>query len=123
MDDANTLAHAKVGSWFLGPRAENFHILESFFRLILDEQRTARQSIYNDDPDFITQGMMETTSFQDSIEKLQADVRGLSGSLATGSIPFWSPRYNAHMNMDTTMPSIIGCRISLLNSAGSKTLI
>ncbi|KAI0381260.1 pyridoxal phosphate-dependent transferase [Hypomontagnella monticulosa] len=108
------LAHAIVGSWFLGPRAENAGILNEFFSLILKEQQTARESLYPDDPAFITAEMMQTAGFQESIDGLRTDVKWLSENLATHSIPFWSPRYNAHMNMDTAMPSIIGYMAAMM---------
>lgn len=104
------LEHARVGSWFLGPRAENFDLLKEFFAHILDDQRVARESIYKDDPAFITAEMRATEGFKESIAQLWDDVKDLSKGLATHSIPFWSPRYNAHMNMDTAMSSMIGCK-------------
>lgn len=107
------LEHAKVGSWFLGPRAENFQVLSDLFNKVLKDQQQARAAIYPDDPAFITGAMMEASSFKEAIVKLEKGVDELSLNLATHSIPFWSPRYNAHMNMDTALPSIIGCRSHL----------
>lgn len=108
-DVDHRLEHARVGSWFLGPRAENFDLLKDFFAGILDDQEAARKRIYEQDPDFITAEMKQAESFTTSIKQLKDDVKLLSKGLADHSIPFWSPRYNAHMNMDTAMPSIIGC--------------
>jgi hypothetical protein len=108
------LEHARVGSWFLGPRGENMGLLKDFFGHALEEQRAARRDVYKDDPDFITADMTQTEGFKQSIEKLRGDLKELSQGLATHTIPFWSPRYNAHMNMDTAMSSIIGCEYCLL---------
>lgn len=108
-DVDHRLEHARVGSWFLGPRAENFDRLKEIFADILDDQEAARKGIYKQDPDFITAEMKQAESFTASIEQLKKDVKLLSKGLADHSIPFWSPRYNAHMNMDTAMSSIIGC--------------
>lgn len=108
-DVDHRLEHARVGSWFLGPRAENFDLLKQFFARILDDQKKARKGLYDKDPKFITAEMKKAESFKTSKKKLWADVKTLSKTLADHSIPFWSPRYNAHMNMDTAMPSIIGC--------------
>ncbi|KAK3936916.1 L-tyrosine decarboxylase [Diplogelasinospora grovesii] len=90
MTDPDRLAHAKVGSWFLGPRAENFQILSDFFTAILNDQRLARQNVYSKDPAFITDEMMQTSSYKESVK-----------TLATNS-----PRYNGHMNMDTALPNM-----------------
>lgn len=110
--DHDRLEHSKVGSWFLGPRAENFQLLSDLFQSVLADQQKARVSLYPHDPAFITGAMMETSSFKSSVAKLKEGVAQLSTDLATHSIPFWSPRYNAHMNMDTALPSIIGCKFS-----------
>ncbi|KAG5762728.1 hypothetical protein H9Q72_009164 [Fusarium xylarioides] len=102
--------HARVGSYFLGPRAENFDLLSEFFTYVLNEQKNTRENLYKDDPAFITQDMIKTEEFQGRIAQLREDIKDISKKLSTNSIPFWSPRYNAHMNMDTAMPSITGCK-------------
>jgi len=115
--DENQAKHALVSSWFLGPRAENFDVLEKLFRKVLEDQKKARVDLSDDDKDkvfFITDEMKELDIYQQSIFKLTKDISDLSGDLARQSVPFWSPRYNAHMNMDTTMSSIIGCEYSVL---------
>ncbi|EXM19045.1 hypothetical protein FOTG_12836 [Fusarium oxysporum f. sp. vasinfectum 25433] len=106
--------HARVGSYFLGPRAENFELLSEFFTYVLNEQKDTRENLYKDDPAFITQDMIKTEEFQGSIAQLREDVKDISKKLSTNSIPFWSPRYNAHMNMDTAMPSIIGYMAAMM---------
>jgi len=109
-DDPDRLAHARVGSYFLGPKAENFQILSDIFSHVLNDQRKARQQYMPDDPAFITAEMIQTEGFQESVQELQEYVSELSGTLAATSIPFWSPRYNGHMNMDTSLASIVGCK-------------
>ncbi|KAM5371512.1 hypothetical protein ACJA88_009499 [Fusarium oxysporum] len=106
--------HARVGSYFLGPRAENFELLSEFFTYVLNEQKDTRENLYKDDPAFITQDMIKTEEFQGSIAQLREDVKDISKKLSTNSIPFWWPRYNAHMNMDTAMPSIIGYMAAMM---------
>ncbi|KAM0513536.1 hypothetical protein ACHAPE_007800 [Trichoderma viride] len=108
------LAHARVGSYFLGPKAENFHVLSELMGKVLQDQQTVRQNLYRDDPAFITAGMMEAESYTESIDELRDYVKDLSEDLALHSIPFWSPRYNAHMNMDVALPSIIGYMATMM---------
>jgi hypothetical protein len=107
--DDNQLEHAKVGSWFLGPHAENFDVLSQLFNKVLDGQRKARQELYPEDPKFITEGMQDLDIYKTSVKAFEDNVQALSNDLATTSVPFWSPRYNGHMCMDTAMASIIGC--------------
>lgn len=105
--------HASVGAWFLGPRAENATQLAKFFNQALADQATARKNLYAGDPVSISAEMQENSKFKDQIKKLNEMFTRLSSLLATHSVPFWSPRYNGHMNMETTFPSVIGCKYGL----------
>ncbi|KAH6843410.1 pyridoxal-dependent decarboxylase domain protein [Chaetomium sp. MPI-CAGE-AT-0009] len=115
--DENQAKHALVSSWFLGPRAENGDVLGRLFKQALDRQKKARVHLANEDKDkdlFITEEMQKLEIYQQSIRKLTNDTTELSEKLARHSVPFWSPRYNAHMNMDTTMASIIGYMTAMI---------
>ncbi|RKK49227.1 hypothetical protein BFJ67_g6992 [Fusarium oxysporum f. sp. cepae] len=89
--------HARVGSYFLGPRAENFELLSEFFTYVLNEQKDTRENLYKDDPAFITQDMIKTEEFQGSIAQLREDVKDISKKLSTNSIPFCIIGYMAAM--------------------------
>ncbi|KAM3468988.1 hypothetical protein MY5147_007421 [Beauveria neobassiana] len=107
--DENQAKHALVSSWFLGPRAENMDVLQSLFGQVLERQKQARVELAEQDQDiFITEEMKALDIYQQSIHRLADNSKELSDKLAEHSVPFWSPRYNAHMNMDTTLASIIG---------------
>lgn len=43
-------AHARVGSYFLGFKAENFYVLSELMGKVLQDQQTVRQNLYRDDP-------------------------------------------------------------------------
>lgn len=108
-----TSRHPAVGAWFLGPRAENFDYLQKIFKVILDGQKDARVNLYPKDQDFITASMKDTDLYKNSLNKLDEALRPIMQMLSEHSIPFWSPRYNGHMNMDSSMPGIIGCELLL----------
>lgn len=99
-----------VSSWFLGPRAENFDVLNNLFQKVLSDQAPARKKLSTGEPIFITEEMKELDVYKKSIALLTEHVNDLSVDLAAHTVPFWSPRYNAHMNMDTALPSVIGCK-------------
>jgi len=54
-----------------------------------------------------------------NIKKLQNLVNQLGPQLAKNSVPFWSARYNAHMNMDTSLPGIVGYFTAMLGMCTS----
>jgi hypothetical protein len=101
--------HSAVGGWFFGPRAENFDFLKEAFDYILDAQQKARKFTYPDDAEFITEQMKDTELYKRQIELIRTELVAISDQLALHSVPFWSPRYNAHMLMESSMPSVIGC--------------
>lgn len=113
--DENQAKHALVSSWFLGPQAENMDILQTLFSQALERQQQARIDLAdgNDQYLFITEEMKQLEIYRESIHRLTRNSEELSDNLARHSVPFWSPRYNAHMNMDTTLASIIGCKQTL----------
>ncbi|PNS20008.1 Polyadenylation factor subunit 2 [Sphaceloma murrayae] len=107
--------HDAVSAWFLGPRAENFENLKTIFALTLDDQKLARQTVYPNDPQaFITAATQETPLYKANIEKLKDVVKSLSGFLSQHSVPFWHPRYQAHMSSESTFPAVIGYLMTIM---------
>ncbi|KAH8099816.1 pyridoxal phosphate-dependent transferase [Cristinia sonorae] len=103
-----------VGAWFLGPQGENSTILNTFLTTALNHHVTARRSYFPDDPPAIPPSVQATDVFKQNIANLKTHIDLFSEKLAEGSVPFWSPRYNAHMNMDTSMPGIVGYFTTML---------
>lgn len=48
----------------------------------------------------ITDSMTSSPDFKESVDRLQTYLELLGKGLAEHSAPFYSPRYNAHMNTD-----------------------
>ncbi|KAF0539817.1 PLP-dependent transferase [Gigaspora margarita] len=98
-----------VASWFLGPRAENSEFVLEFYKEIIDEQVKARTTDYfPTDPFFITETMQNSPEYKSNMNSLRAQLHNISELLAKKTVPFWSPRYMAHMSMEATMPSNLG---------------
>jgi len=114
--------HNAVGAWFLGPRAENFQYLKQILDIVLDHQATARRAYYPNDQDFVTTDMQDSPEFKDQIDKLTRIINGLAKDLSDHSVPFWSPRYNAHMLMDTSLPGIAGYLTGMLFNPNNVAL-
>lgn len=108
-EELGTSRHPAVGAWFFGPRAENFDHLTRSFETILKDQQNARQNTYPDS-DFITEDMRAAKLYTDQIKRLDDNLGWVTKTLSQTSVPFWSPRYNAHMSMESSMPAVIGCK-------------
>lgn len=113
VEDLPTSHHSAVGAWFFGPRAENIDFIKTVFAFIVDENHKARRTIYPNDKDFITDEMKATGLYKSQIEKLKFELGNLTYLLTQHSVPFWSPRYNAHMSMETSMPAVVGCKYTI----------
>ncbi|KAH7345481.1 pyridoxal phosphate-dependent transferase [Rhizoctonia solani] len=106
--DANCTRHDRLGAWFLGPKAENIDFLKQFLGSVADQTERARLAYQPDDPKFIGPEMQASAVFKNEMSELDIALKELVGALSEHSIPFWSPRYNAHMNGDTSLPGMLG---------------
>ncbi|KAJ3967966.1 pyridoxal phosphate-dependent transferase [Lentinula raphanica] len=111
-----------VSAWFLGPKGEN---VETLIWLLTEALRThvqGRNAYFPQDVSVITPEVKDTAVFQEQIQKQLTLVKILSERLAEHSVPFWNPRYNAHMNMDTSMPGIAGYFTAMLFNPNNVAL-
>lgn len=131
---ANKDVHAAISAWFLGPQAENFHIWEEIFVGVLRDHAYARKSYHPEDQvslalacyfllhdscsshpqAFITEKIQSSSVFQEHVDSLKTMVKDLSDLMNDYSIPFYSPRYNGHMCMEMSLPSIVGWVTTIL---------
>ncbi|KAF8427943.1 pyridoxal phosphate-dependent transferase [Tirmania nivea] len=117
-----TSRHNAIAAWFLGPKAENSTYLFEFFNRVLAAQSRARRRLYSRDEEFITAEMEDSDEFRDSMKLLDVELGTISTMLAKHSVPFWSPRYNGHMLMDTSMPALIGYLSTMLYNPNNVAL-
>ncbi|KAH9946373.1 PLP-dependent transferase [Epithele typhae] len=106
--------HEKVSAWFLGPRAENFDLLKELFEGALDMHANTRKEYHPEDGEFITSAIKASSEFELAVDKLRTHIRLVTEGLNGWSVPFFSGRYMGHMDMETSMPSILGWMITIL---------
>ncbi|KAI1351924.1 pyridoxal-dependent decarboxylase domain-containing protein [Xylaria sp. FL0043] len=104
------VSHQAISSYFIGPQAENLPYFKENINIILEELEKARKNYYPEDGKFIDEEMQKTPAFLASMDKMTRAVRKASSILGRTSIPFWSPRYEAHMSM----ASILGYFMTML---------
>ncbi|SDF03435.1 pyridoxal-dependent decarboxylase [Chitinophaga filiformis] len=96
-----------LAGWFLGPKAENTELLKELIRQALDNHCNDRKNLYPNDPVYVTEEMKQTPEYQETVRILKDKLDILLQQLK-GSVPFWSYRWQSHMNWDTTLPSMAG---------------
>jgi glutamate/tyrosine decarboxylase-like PLP-dependent enzyme len=102
-----------LAAWFLGEKGEN---ADEFERLIVEairDQAFWRRNFYPSDPTHITETIKRSPEYASAIDTLRDSYRSLLAFLKK-SVPFFSMRYQGHMNWDTTLPALLGYFATML---------
>jgi glutamate/tyrosine decarboxylase-like PLP-dependent enzyme len=116
------VSHQIISSYFIGPQAENLPYFEQNIHTILEELRLARTRYFPGDGKFINEEVQQTPAFKKSMDKLSRAVQKAANILGRTSIPFWSPRYEAHMCTDMSMASLLGYFMTMLYNPNNVAL-
>ncbi|KAI9370253.1 pyridoxal phosphate-dependent transferase [Aspergillus egyptiacus] len=113
-----------INNYFIGPKASNLPDFRANINTILDELLEARLNYYPEDNDrkFISQSVRRSEEFQRIRNNFSDVIRRVSQLLGERSVPFWSPRYQGHMNGDLTMPSLLGYFMTMLYNFNNVAL-
>jgi glutamate/tyrosine decarboxylase-like PLP-dependent enzyme len=101
-----------LAAWFLGPRAENQALFTKLVKQGIEANCDDRKDYFPDDPPYVTPQRMDP-EYDRSVRELETEYHKLLGKLR-GSVPFFSYRYQAHMNWDLTMPGMLGYFAAML---------
>lgn len=100
-------------AWFLGPKAENADILERLIVEAIRDQAFWRRNYHPEDPFHITEKIRQSEDYLAAVDSLNEGYRQLLAFLKK-SVPFFSMRYQGHMNWELTMPGILGYFAAML---------
>jgi hypothetical protein len=93
-------------AWFLGEKAEN---ADEFERLIVEairDQAFWRRNFYPSDPSHISETIKRSPEYTSAIDTLRDSYRSLLAFMKK-SVPFFSMRYQGHMNYESTLPALV----------------
>ncbi|KXJ85791.1 pyridoxal phosphate-dependent transferase [Microdochium bolleyi] len=113
-ETCDDVSHQRISSYFIGPQAENMSYFKDNIAVILEEVEAARTSYFPKDGKFISKKVQKTPGFIKSMNRLNNAVRKAANILGKTSIPFWSPRYEAHMCTDMSMASLLGYFMTMI---------
>ncbi|KAL2789089.1 pyridoxal-dependent decarboxylase conserved domain protein [Aspergillus keveii] len=116
MADKGDLTHQAISSYFIGPEAENLDEFKANIATILDELEKARKAYFPQPPDkkFIPPEVKSSEEFQRLTTKFRTVIGRAAKLMGEKSVPFWSPRYQAHMCTDLSMVSLLGYFMTML---------
>jgi glutamate/tyrosine decarboxylase-like PLP-dependent enzyme len=100
-------------TWFLGPKGENAAVLQELVRAAYEAHIDFRETVYPDDPKYITPGMQAEESYKAAIETLGRDHARLLAMLKDSGA-FFSMRTQGHMLWDVTIPGLAGYFAAML---------
>lgn len=100
-------------AWFLGTKGENADELERLVVEAIRDQAFWRRNFHPGDPTHITEEIKRSPQYLQAMDGLQEGYRSLLAFLKK-SVPFFSMRYQGHMNWDLTIPGILGYFAAML---------
>ncbi len=100
-------------AWFLGTKAENADELERLVVEAIRDHSFWRRNFHPQDPTHITEQSKRHPSYLHAMDTLKDNLRSLMSFLKK-SVPFFSGRYQGHMNWDTTLPGVLGYFAAML---------
>ncbi|MDV2998037.1 MAG: hypothetical protein N4J56_007742 [Chroococcidiopsis sp. SAG 2025] len=113
MPDFKGTGTRALEAWFLGPKAENVDELERFIVEAIRDQAFWRRNFHPGDPTHITEEMKRSPEYLEAMDCLKEGYQSLLAFLKK-SVPFFSMRYQGHMNWDLTIPGILGYFAAML---------
>ncbi|KAB8214704.1 pyridoxal phosphate-dependent transferase [Aspergillus novoparasiticus] len=111
-----------VHSYFIGPKAKNLDYFRELINEVLNRLRVTRESYFPEDEEYITLAVRDHPSFIAAQDRLRKVTRDITKLLGDHSVPFFSPRYQAHMGSELTIPSLIGYFMTMLYNPNNVAL-
>lgn len=102
-----TMPWAKVGAWYVGPKAENEEIYKEMVIKAMDAHLDFRKNYFPSDPPYITPEIKDSLAYKTEIENMRRELATMRGEMKK-SVPYFTPRYKGHVIWDASMPAQLG---------------
>lgn len=109
-----------VEAWFLGSKAENQDLFEELILEVIRDHAFWRRNFHPGDAAQIPEGKRRTTRYLDSVDHTKNSLRELLSWLKK-STPFFSLRYQGHMNWEVALPATLGYVAAMLYNPNNVT--
>jgi glutamate/tyrosine decarboxylase-like PLP-dependent enzyme len=96
-----------LAAWFLGPKAENQDLFSELIMEGIKANCKDRKEYFIKDPKYVTEYLKAQKEYLDCVNFMKSEYNELLKDLKK-SVPFFSYRYQAHMNWDLTIPGMLG---------------
>lgn len=102
-----TMPWAKVGAWFVGPKAENEEIYKEMVLEAVDAHLDYRKNYFPSDPAYVTPEIKDSLAYKTEIENTRSELAAMREEMKK-SVPYFTPRYKGHVVWDPSMPAQLG---------------
>lgn len=109
-----------LAAWFLGPKAENQDLFSDLILQGINANCEDRIEYFKNDPPYVTPERRDE-EYDQSVKALKNEYQNLLNELKS-SVPFFSYRYQAHMNWDLTIPGMLGYFAAMLYNQNNVAL-
>jgi len=109
-------------AWFLGPKAENTELLVELISQAIESIEQGRKEFHPEDKSAIKKSFKEEEEYKKAVELLKKNFSRLTSFLDEYDTPFYSHRYQGHMNWELTLPSVAGYFAAMLHNPNNVTV-
>ena len=107
-------------AWFLGPRAENAGVWTEMFDHIFQDYVHWRRNYFPNDPWILGRSKRRSAEHESWLDQLTTQLDATLSELKF-HFPLHSPRYNAHMVSEQSLPAVLGYFAGLLYNPNNIT--
>ncbi|NEO11997.1 MULTISPECIES: pyridoxal-dependent decarboxylase [unclassified Moorena] len=111
----------EVAAWFIGPRGENVDLFSELILLAVNDHVFWRRNFHPSDPSPITETMKQEPGYVQAVDTIKTELYSMLAELKK-SAPFFSMRYQGHMNWDQTLPGMVGYVAAMLYNQNNVAL-
>ena len=104
---------SRTKAWFLGPKGENARILEELVVDVLRDHVFWRRNFHAEDHAVIQERDKRSEAYEESMSLLRQELFDFLAKLKQ-EVPFFSPRYCAHMLSENVIPALVGYFATML---------
>ena len=91
-----TMPWAKVGAWYVGPKAENEEIYKEMVLKAVDSHLDYRKNYFPSDPLYVTPEIKDSLAYKTEIENLRSQLATMREEMKK-SVPYFTPRYKVNI--------------------------
>jgi glutamate/tyrosine decarboxylase-like PLP-dependent enzyme len=116
------LKENETSALFLGPKAENMELLSELITEILASINQGRHNFHTEDPVMITDDVKSSETYLKTSETVRKNLNHLLKFMNKYDTPFYSSRYQGHMNWELAIPAITGYFAAMLHNPNNVTV-